>query len=96
MVKTFEGRKGPFLSSVRLQVNKTGYFVGLSNLYFLREEVNKINRGFVYLDGRGCRPGFLMSADIRGSASDRTKPPIPVGVSLTSWGRVCSWCQMGR
>ena len=42
MVKTFEGRKGPFLSSVRLQVNKTGYFVGLSSLYFLWEEVNKI------------------------------------------------------
>lgn len=37
------------------------------------------NRGFVYLDGRGCRPGFPMSADIRGSVATELSldtPPV--------------------
>lgn len=71
-----------------LQVNKTGDFVGLSDLYFLWDEVNKINRGFVYLDGRGCRPGFPMSADIRGSAATEPSPDTPA-VWQRSRVRVC-------
>lgn len=59
---------GWFLNGVGLLVNKTGYFVGLSSLYFLWEEVNKIIE--VLFTWTGALPAQVFSSPPQRGASN--------------------------